>query len=58
VGEERKVEENGGEEREGKKIDGCPLTELRCRIIEQHHNMCITGYVGRFKNLELVACNY
>jgi hypothetical protein len=26
VGEEREVEENGGEEREGKETDGCPLT--------------------------------
>jgi hypothetical protein len=31
VREEREVEENVGEEREGKKIDGCPLTmTLRC----------------------------
>jgi hypothetical protein len=28
VGEEREVEENGGEEKEGKKMDGCPLTEI------------------------------
>jgi hypothetical protein len=28
VGEEREVEENGGEEREGKGIDGCPLTVI------------------------------
>jgi hypothetical protein len=27
VGEEREVEENRGEEREGKGTDGCPLTE-------------------------------
>jgi hypothetical protein len=26
VGEEREVEENGGEEREGKEMDRCPLT--------------------------------
>jgi hypothetical protein len=26
VGEEREVEHNGGEEREGKEMDGCPLT--------------------------------
>jgi hypothetical protein len=26
VGEEREVEENGGEEREGKETDRCPLT--------------------------------
>jgi hypothetical protein len=26
VGEEREVEENGGEEREGEEMDGCPLT--------------------------------
>jgi hypothetical protein len=26
VGEEREVEKNGGEERESKETDGCPLT--------------------------------
>jgi hypothetical protein len=26
VVEEREVEDNGGEEREGKEMDGCPLT--------------------------------
>jgi hypothetical protein len=29
VGEEREVEENGGEEREGKEMDRCPLTDSR-----------------------------
>jgi hypothetical protein len=29
VGEEREVEENGGEEREGKETDRCPLTGYR-----------------------------
>jgi hypothetical protein len=33
VGEEREVEENGGEEREGKEMDGCPLTGSRRRRI-------------------------
>jgi hypothetical protein len=28
VGEEREVEENGGEEREGKETDGCPRTDM------------------------------
>jgi hypothetical protein len=28
VGEEREVEENRGEEREGKETDRCPLTPL------------------------------
>jgi hypothetical protein len=28
VAEEREVEENGGEEREGKETDGCPLTPM------------------------------
>jgi hypothetical protein len=32
--------------------------DLRRRIIEQHHNTCITGHAGRFKTLELVSCNY
>jgi hypothetical protein len=32
--------------------------DLRCRIIEQHHNMCIAGHAGRFKTLELVSRNY
>jgi hypothetical protein len=29
--------------------------ELRHRIIEQHHDMRITGHAGRFKTLELVS---
>jgi hypothetical protein len=32
VGGEREVEENGGEEREGKETDGCPLTHRLERI--------------------------
>jgi hypothetical protein len=32
--------------------------ELRHHIIEQHHDMCITGHAGCFKTLELVSCNY
>jgi hypothetical protein len=32
--------------------------DLRCRIIEQHHDTCIAGHAGRFKTLELVAHNY
>jgi hypothetical protein len=31
---------------------------LRRCIVEQHHNMCITGHAGRFKTLELVSHNY
>jgi hypothetical protein len=32
VGEKRGVEEGGGEEREGKKMDGCPLTESKAQV--------------------------
>jgi hypothetical protein len=32
--------------------------ELRCRIVEQHHDMCIARHAGRFKTLELVSRNY
>jgi hypothetical protein len=32
--------------------------DLRRRIIEQHHDMHITGHAGRFKTLELVTHNY
>jgi hypothetical protein len=32
--------------------------DLRHRIIEQHHDMCITRHAGRFKTLELVSRNY
>jgi hypothetical protein len=32
--------------------------DLRRRIVEQHHNTCITGHAGRFKTLELIAHNY
>jgi hypothetical protein len=32
--------------------------ELRCRIVEQHHNMRIARHVGCFKTLELVSHNY
>jgi hypothetical protein len=32
--------------------------ELRCRIVEQHHDMRIAGHAGRFKTLELISCNY
>jgi hypothetical protein len=32
--------------------------ELRCHIVEKHHNMCIAGHAGHFKTLELVSCNY
>jgi hypothetical protein len=32
--------------------------DLRRRIIEQHHNMCIAGHAGRFKTLKLVSHNY
>jgi hypothetical protein len=34
VGEEREVEENVGEEREGKETDGCPLTQTWPRSIK------------------------
>jgi hypothetical protein len=32
--------------------------DLRRRIVEQHHDMRITGHAGRFKTLELVSHNY
>jgi hypothetical protein len=32
--------------------------DLKCRIIEQHHDTRITGHAGCFKTLELVSCNY
>jgi transposase InsO family protein len=32
--------------------------DLRCRIIEQHHDTCIAGHAGCFKTLELVSRNY
>jgi hypothetical protein len=32
--------------------------DLRCRIVEQHHDTCIAGHAGRFKTLKLVSHNY
>jgi hypothetical protein len=32
--------------------------ELRCRIVKQHHDTCITGHAGHFKTLELISHNY
>jgi hypothetical protein len=32
--------------------------ELRCHIIEQHHDICITRYADHFKTLELISHNY
>jgi hypothetical protein len=32
--------------------------DLRCRIIEHHHDMHIAGHAGHFKTLELVSRNY
>jgi hypothetical protein len=32
--------------------------DLRCRIVEQHHDTRIAGHGGHFKTLELIACNY
>jgi hypothetical protein len=32
--------------------------DLRCRIIEQHHDTHIAGHAGRFKTLELISRNY
>jgi hypothetical protein len=32
--------------------------ELRCGIIEQQYNMCISRHAGCFKTLELISCNY
>jgi hypothetical protein len=32
--------------------------DLRCCIIEQHHDTHIAGHAGHFKTLELISCNY
>jgi hypothetical protein len=32
--------------------------DLRCCIVKQHHDMCITRHAGRLKTLELVSHNY
>jgi hypothetical protein len=32
--------------------------DLRCHIVEQHHDMCIAGHAGHFKTLELISHNY
>jgi hypothetical protein len=32
--------------------------DLRCHIVEQHHDTRIAGHAGRFKTLELVSRNY
>jgi hypothetical protein len=32
--------------------------DLRHRIVEQHHNTCITRHAGHFKTLKLVTHNY
>jgi hypothetical protein len=32
--------------------------DLRCRIVEQHHDTRIAGHAGHFKTLELVSHNY
>jgi hypothetical protein len=32
--------------------------DLRCRIMEQHHNTRVVGHAGRFKTLELISQNY
>jgi hypothetical protein len=32
--------------------------DLRRRIVEQHHNTCITRHAGHFKTLELISRNY
>jgi hypothetical protein len=32
--------------------------ELRCHIVEQHHDTCIAGHTGCFKTLEPISRNY
>src|SRR5580704_19485894 len=32
--------------------------DLRCRIVEQHHDSQVAGHPGRWKTLELVSRNY
>jgi hypothetical protein len=64
VGEEREVEENGGEEREGKETNGCPLTivplvsfhEWEVVQCSKHaHFMSLVTCEG--KSLCLIFCN-
>jgi hypothetical protein len=44
VGEEREVEENGGEEREGKETDGCPLTVGHGQYTDEDANLTLPPY--------------
>jgi hypothetical protein len=46
VGEEREVEENGGEEREGKETDGCPLTKPHLSWVP-HRNPLQLNIIGK-----------
>jgi hypothetical protein len=32
--------------------------DLRCCIVEQHHDTCIAGHAGHFKTLKLISHNY
>lgn len=32
--------------------------DLRCRILEKHHDTRVAGHAGRFKTLDLVSRNY
>jgi hypothetical protein len=32
--------------------------DLRCRIVEQHHDMCVAGHASHFKTLKMVSQNY
>jgi hypothetical protein len=51
VGEGREVEENGGEEREGKETDGCPLT------VKQSNNAVTFGSGKRtHSGLGVIEC--
>ena len=34
------------------------IPDLCCRIVEQHHNLKITGHAGQWKTLELVSWSY
>jgi hypothetical protein len=64
VGEEREVEENGGEEREGKETDRCPLTIspyshvcVGGLVLEFHRPFCV-HYILLFFHLDTSLCNH
>jgi hypothetical protein len=55
VGEEREVEENGGEEREGKEMDRCPLTGSAADYLLHHMTVTIMVTVSTNTTSKYVA---